>query len=51
MLIFFVGGFFSPVFYAHLCDKFEPKNIKAKAYIAAFQEFVASICYFCIFYF
>ena len=51
MLIFLVGGFFSPIFYAQICDKFEPRNLRTNAYIAALQEFMASICYFCIFYF
>jgi len=35
MGVFFVGGFFSPIFYAHLCDKFEHKNLKIKAQLAA----------------
>lgn len=35
-IVFVVGGTFAPLFYAHLCDKFEPHNLKAKAYIASF---------------
>jgi len=35
MGVFLVGGFFSPIFYAHLCDKFEHKNLKIKAQLAA----------------
>jgi hypothetical protein len=51
MGIFFSGGIFSPFFYAYLCDKFEPKYIRSKAYLAALQEFIAATCYFFMYYF
>ena len=50
-VVFVVGGTFSPFFYAHLSDKLEPYNWKAKAYLASFQAFFAACCYFLLFYF
>ena len=49
--MFVVGGVFSSFFYAHLSDKLEPYNLKAKAYLASFQAFFAACCYFSTYYF
>lgn len=49
--MFVVGGTFSPFFYAHLSDKLEPYDLRAKSYLAAFQAFFAACCYFSVYYF
>jgi MFS family permease len=47
----FLGGIFANMFYAYICDTYEPKYIRIKAYVAAFNMLVATFCYFFAFFF
>ena len=47
----FLGGIFANMFYAYICDKYEPKYIKTKPFVAMANMLIASFCYFFAFYF
>jgi len=47
----FAGGIFANMFYAWICDTYEPKYIKIKSYVAMFNMLVATFCYFFAFFF
>lgn len=47
----FLGGIFANMFYAYICDTYEPKYIRIKAFVAMFNMLVATVCYFFAFFF
>ena len=47
----FAGGIFANMFYAYICDTFEPKYIRIKAFVAMFNMLVGAFCYFFAFFF
>lgn len=51
LVLNFVGGIFANMFYAYICDTYEPRYIKIKSFVAMFNMLVAAACYFFAFFF
>ena len=47
----FLGGIFANMFYAYICDTYEPRYIRTKPFVAMTNMLIASVCYFFAFYF
>ena len=47
----FLGGIFANMFYAYICDTYEPKYIRTKPFVAMTNMLIASFCYFFAFNF